>query len=133
MPFELGDLVYANLHVDGGYHQVRIDIMVINTGRYYFISWINLADPSISDMFVPRHHVRGYTVHPIDMCNRTNHNLFELVDMVYAKHPIDGRHHQVRIEMVIDNARHYLISWANQVDPSRSDILVHGYYVMVCI
>eukprot|EP00957_Ditylum_brightwellii_P002494 190828-Ditylum_brightwellii.AAC.2 len=40
MPFDLGDLVNANHHVYGGYHQAWIE-MVIDNGRQYLISWVN--------------------------------------------------------------------------------------------
>eukprot|EP00957_Ditylum_brightwellii_P050864 3857596-Ditylum_brightwellii.AAC.1 len=53
---------------------------------------------------------------------------FELGDLVYAKQRATGGYHQARIEMVIDNARQYLVSWVNQVH--RSDTLVPRHHVM---
>eukprot|EP00957_Ditylum_brightwellii_P023665 1785921-Ditylum_brightwellii.AAC.1 len=51
---------------------------------------------------------------------------FELEDLLHAKHCINGRYRQARINMVIDNGRQYLISWVNQ---SRNDTLVPRYHM----
>eukprot|EP00957_Ditylum_brightwellii_P109592 8358518-Ditylum_brightwellii.AAC.1 len=84
----------------------------------------------MSDTVVPRHHMRDYILCPINMRNMVSPNLFELGDLVYAKHPTDDGYHQARIEMVINSGRHYLVSWVNLVDPSMIDLVVHRRHVM---
>eukprot|EP00957_Ditylum_brightwellii_P141282 10764693-Ditylum_brightwellii.AAC.1 len=71
-PFDLGDLVYTKHHVNGGYHQDRIE-MVINNGMQYLVSWVN---QNRSDMLVPRCHVMGYIIHHAFRHERatSNHN-----------------------------------------------------------
>eukprot|EP00957_Ditylum_brightwellii_P137910 10514301-Ditylum_brightwellii.AAC.1 len=129
MLFELGNLVYAKVDTDCGYHQARIE-MVIGNGRQYFVSSINWVVPAMRDTMVSRPHVRGFILCPVNICDKANSNMFALGDLVYARHCFDGGYHQVRIEMVTNNGRHYFVSWVNPVDLSMVDIVMHRHHIM---
>eukprot|EP00957_Ditylum_brightwellii_P110014 8391805-Ditylum_brightwellii.AAC.1 len=70
MPFNVGDLVWAKRHPNGGYHQTTID-MEIAGGNQFLVSWVYLHR---KDMIVPRRALRRFDQAEFEHLLRTTRN-----------------------------------------------------------